>query len=80
MKKASRCVLSIAATVVFSLTIAASAARACSIEVAEEYTCYVTGSDACYCYYNCYCKTGAVACDAALSRDGFEAVCESINQ
>lgn len=72
MKKASKYVLSIAATIVVSLGIASATARACSLEITDEYTCYVTGQDACYCYYDCYCKVGASACDRALARDGFE--------
>jgi hypothetical protein len=65
-------VLTAVATVVVSLTVASAAASACTIEVQDEYTCYVTGSDANYCYYRCYCKTGVSACNAALLRDGFE--------
>ena len=73
MKKVSKYALSIAATVVVSLTIAAATARAsCTIEVTDSYTCYVTGEDANYCYYTCYCKVGAAACDRALTQDGFE--------
>ena len=64
----------IAALVVVGISLAAakvSASGACHLETTDEYTCYVTGEDACYCYYDCYCKVSDSACDAALTRDGF---------
>ncbi|CDM64341.1 hypothetical protein PYK22_00334, partial [Pyrinomonas methylaliphatogenes] len=42
--------------------------------VADEYTCYPVSEDACYCYYDCYCKVSVTECNAALDRDGFEDV------
>lgn len=50
------------------------AAAACTIDVQNEYTCYVTGEDANWCYYTCYCKVGAAACEAALAANGYQNV------
>jgi hypothetical protein len=72
MRSITKYLLSALATVALSLTLANVSAMACSLDVQDEYTCYVTGSDACYCYYDCYCKVGASACDAALIRNGYE--------
>jgi len=46
----------------------------CTTDVQDEYTCYPTGEDACYCYYDCYCKVGSQACEAALFRNGYALV------
>jgi len=75
MRKLGQYLLAAIGVTVLSLTIANVTVRAsgdCHVEVADEYTCYATGSDANYCYYDCYCKVGDSACDAALTRDGFE--------
>ena len=67
------------AAVAISLTLAsASAFATCLTDVQDAYTCYPTGQDACYCYYDCYCKTGAAACEAALAANGYEAVCPNV--
>lgn len=61
--------------VAISLTLASVTAMAtCSIDVQDEYTCYPTGEDACYCYYDCYCKVSSQACEAALFRNGYSLV------
>lgn len=61
------------AAIVLSLGLANVTAMAtCLIDVQEEYTCYPTGEDANFCYYDCYCKVGAAACDAALAANGYE--------
>ena len=74
MRKLAQYLLATIGVAVLSLTVANVAALAqCHIEVADEYTCYVTGSDSTYCYYDCYCKVSDSQCDAALDRDGFEA-------
>jgi hypothetical protein len=45
--------LSAFAAVVLSLTLANVTAMAtCTTDVQDEYTCYPTGEDACYCYYD----------------------------
>jgi len=44
----------------------------CTIDVQDQYTCYPTGEDANYCYYDCYCKVGTAACEAALAANGYE--------
>jgi hypothetical protein len=63
--------VSAVAAMVLSLTLAGVAAAQCTLETSEAYTCYVTGQDADYCYYICYCKTNSQACIAALQADGF---------
>jgi hypothetical protein len=73
MRNLKKYVLSALVAMALSLTLANVAALAtCLTDVQDEYTCYPTGEDACYCYYDCYCKTGAAACDAALARNGYE--------
>ena len=60
------------AAIVLSLTLAnVTALATCTTDVQEEYTCYPTGEDSCYCYYDCYCKVGSQACEAALFRNGY---------
>lgn len=72
MKRFRMYFLSVAVVAVFSLTAAKVMAEGpCHLETADEYTCYATGYDGTYCYYDCYCKVGESACDAALTRDGF---------
>ena len=67
--------LSAFAAVVLSLTLAnVTALATCLTDVQDEYTCYPTGEDACYCYYDCYCKVGSQACEAALFRNGYSLV------
>ena len=64
--------LSAFAAIARSLTLANVTAMAtCTTDVQDEYTCYPTGEDACYCYYDCYCKVGSQACEAALFRNGY---------
>jgi hypothetical protein len=73
MRNLRKYVLSALAATALSLTLANVAAFAtCLTDVQDAYTCYPTGEDACYCYYDCYCKTGAAACDAALAANGYE--------
>ncbi|HET8781472.1 MAG TPA: hypothetical protein VFM63_03565 [Pyrinomonadaceae bacterium] len=72
MKRTVKYVLSAFGAVALSLTLANAVASACTLEVSDEYTCYVTGEDANYCYYTCYCKVSSGACRDALVRDGFE--------
>lgn len=65
--------LSAFAATALSLALANVTAMAtCTIDVQDEYTCYPTGEDENYCYYDCYCKVGTAACDAALARAGYE--------
>jgi hypothetical protein len=65
--------LSAFAAIALSLALANVTAMAtCTIDVQDEYTCYPTGEDATYCYYDCYCKVGSAACEAALARNGYE--------
>jgi hypothetical protein len=67
--------LSAFAAVVLSLTLAnVTAIATCLTDVQDQYTCYPTGEDACYCYYDCYCKVGTEACEAALFRNGYSLV------
>ncbi len=72
MKSISKYLLSACAAAVLSVTLAGTAAALCRTDVQDEYTSYPTGEDANYCYYDCYCKVGASACDAALIRNGYE--------
>lgn len=72
MRNIGKYLLSATVAIVMSLTVAKISAQACSLVVEDEYTCYVTGSDETYCYYDCYCKTSTEKCYAALERDGFE--------
>lgn len=73
MKRFSKYFLSAAIVAVLSLGTAQVLAEGpCHLEVADEYTCYATGYDGTYCYYDCYCKVDSQSCDAALRRDGFE--------
>ena len=72
MKRMTKYAVSAVASIVLSLTLAGAASAFCTIEVADEYTCYPTGEDEIYCYYTCYCKTGSDACRRALEGDGFE--------
>ena len=61
------------AAIALSLALANVTAMAtCTIDVQDEYTCYPTGEDDTYCYYDCYCKVGTTACEAALARNGYE--------
>ena len=61
--------------IVFSLTLANVTAMAtCYTDITDQYSCYPTGEDACYCYYDCYCKVGTEACEAALFRNGYALV------
>ena len=72
MKKFAKYLFSAVIVAVLSLTAAQVLAEGpCHLETADEYTCYATGYDGTYCYYECYCKTGGAACEAALTRDGF---------
>lgn len=65
--------LSAFAAIALSLALANVTAMAtCTIDVQDEYTCYPTGEDETYCYYDCYCKVGTAACEAALTRNGYE--------
>lgn len=66
--------VSAVAVLALSLTMAGVAAASCTIDVQNEYTCYVTGEDANWCYYTCYCKVGAAACEAALAANGYQNV------
>ena len=72
MKRIYKYALSAFASVALSLTLAGVVAAQCTIDVQEEYTCYVTGQDENYCYYQCYCKTGWETCRRALEREGHE--------
>lgn len=72
MKSLGKFVLSLCLALGASMAIANVAARACSLDVQEEYTCYVTGEDANYCYYMCYCKVSSARCEAALAANGYE--------
>ena len=72
MNRITRYALSALATVALSLTLAGVAVAQCTLETSESYTCYVTGQDANYCYYVCYCKTDSESCRRALESDGFE--------
>ena len=61
------------AAIALSLSLATVTAMAtCTTDVQDEYTCYPTGEDAQYCYYDCYCKVGSAACEKALARNGYE--------
>ena len=71
MKSIIKYSLSAFAAIVLSLTLSGVAAAFCTLEISDEYTCYVTAEDENYCYYDCYCKTGSQECRAALERDGF---------
>jgi hypothetical protein len=60
------------AAIALSLALANVTAMAtCTIDVQDAYTCYPTGEDANWCYYDCYCKTGRAACEAALAANGY---------
>jgi|GEM_PF-2160913 len=63
---------------VLSLTLANVAAMAyCDAEDhTEQYSCYNTGEDDCYCYYDCYCYSDQDTCDLALFRNGYSKVME----
>jgi hypothetical protein len=76
MKTLRKYVLSAFVAVVVSLTMANVTAMAWCQEVDENssYTCYNTGEDDCYCYYDCYCHVGQDACDLALFRNGYSKV------
>ena len=71
--------LSAVVAVTLSLTLASVTAMAWCPEVDDtpEYTCYNTGEDACFCYYDCYCKVGQDACDLSLFRHGYSKVLET---
>jgi hypothetical protein len=71
MKRTFKYALSAVAAMVLSLTLAGVAAAQCTLETSDAYTCYVTGQDANYCYYTCYCKTNRSDCIDALINDGF---------
>ena len=66
------------AAIVLSLTLASVTAQAWCPEEdhTEEYSCYNTGEDDCYCYYDCYCYTDQDSCDLALFRNGYSKVME----
>jgi hypothetical protein len=67
--------LSAFAAITLSLTLAnVTALATCTTDVTDQYTCYPTGEDACYCYYDCYCKVASEACEAALFRNGYSLV------
>ncbi|HEX8129583.1 MAG TPA: hypothetical protein VF527_10815 [Pyrinomonadaceae bacterium] len=72
MKSINKYLLSALATAALSVTLAGTAAALCRTDVQDQYTCYPTGEDANYCYYDCYCKVGAAECDRALIRNGYE--------
>lgn len=75
MKNLKKYLVSACAVIALSLTMATVTALAtCTIDVQDEYTCYVTGEDANYCYYRCYCKTNSASCEAALAANGYEDV------
>ena len=71
--------LSAFVAIVLSVTLASVTAQAWCPEVDDqpEYTCYNTGEDDCYCYYDCYCHVGQDACDLALFRHGYSKVLET---
>ena len=64
------------AAVVLSLTLASVTAQAWCPEEdhTSAYSCYNTGQDACYCYYDCYCHVGQDECDLALFRNGYSLI------
>jgi hypothetical protein len=71
--------LSAFAAIALSLTLANATAMAwCEpVDDQPEYTCYNTGEDSCYCYYDCYCHVGQDACDLALFRHGYSKILET---
>jgi hypothetical protein len=74
MKSLRKYVLSAFAVVVLSLTLAnvVAAAAGCPPEDhTEQYSCYNTGEDDCFCYYDCYCYGSQDECDLALFRNGY---------
>lgn len=73
MKSLRRYFLSAFFAIVLSLTLANATAQAWCDQVrfASEYTCYLTGEDPNYCYYDCYCNVDDQTCREALERDGF---------
>jgi hypothetical protein len=66
------------AAITLSLTLASVTAQAWCPEEdhTAQYSCYNTGEDACYCYYDCYCYVDQDACDLALFRNGYSKVME----
>lgn len=72
MKRITKYALSAFASVVVSLTLCGVVAAQCTIDVQDEYTCYVTGEDENYCYYQCYCKTNWESCQRALLDNGHQ--------
>lgn len=66
-------------TIALSVTLASVTAMAYCPEVDDqpEYTCYNTGEDDCYCYYDCYCHVGTDQCELALFRHGYSKVLET---
>ena len=69
--------LSAFAAITLSLTLAnVTALATCTTDVTDQYTCYPTGEDACYCYYDCYCYVDQDACDLALFRNGYSKLME----
>jgi hypothetical protein len=71
--------LSAFAAITLSLTLANVTVLAYCPEVDDQaaYTCYNTGEDDCYCYYDCYCHVGQDACDLALFRNGYSKILET---
>lgn len=81
MKTLRKYLVSAFAAIVLSLTLAnVTALAACYTDVQNEYTCYPTGEDACFCYYDCYCKVGTDACHLALFRNGYSLVSPPVTE
>jgi hypothetical protein len=73
MKNLRKYLLTAIAVTALSLSLASVSAFAlCQTDPQDAYTCYPVGEDANYCYYQCYCKTGPAACEAALTAAGYE--------
>lgn len=68
--------LAVVFAVMFTISIASSVASACYDYIGGSnydglsFSCYLSGSDAYYCYYHCYCNGGFYQCDDLMSLYG----------
>ncbi len=75
MKRASS-LLAVALAVMLTIGMASSVASACYDYIGGwssndlSFSCHLTGSDANYCYYDCYCNGGFYECDDFMSLFG----------
>ncbi len=71
MKRLGKYLLAFGGTMVLALSLANAVASACDYLIIDDnITCYRTGQDSQWCYYDCYCKTTAAACEESYNANG----------